>query len=251
MLKSRVIPSLLFNGTSLVKGQGFSSWRRVGTPMQAVRVMNMRDVDELVFLDIAATPEGRSPDFQQIDELADNCFMPLTVGGGVKSVDDVRSLLAVGADKVAINSAALENPEIVRAASVEFGAQCIVVSIDVAEIGGRHTVVGRCGTVDSGRDPLEWARHCSALGAGEILLTHVGRDGTLSGLDIGLIGRVAAAVPVPLIGAGGACSANDFIDAVKAGASGVAAGALFQFTEQTPAQMRDAMRLAGLSVRGG
>ena len=249
MLKSRVIPSLLFNGTSLVKGEAFCSWRRVGTPMQSIRVNNLRDVDELIFLDVAATPSGRSPDFPQIDELADHCFMPLTVGGGVRTVDDVRSLLAVGADKVAINTGAVLTPELVRDAAAEFGAQCIVVSIDVVYREGKCRVATACGSQVTDYDPVQWAMRCAELGAGEILLTNADRDGTLTGLDIALIKAVCAAVRVPVIAAGGAASAEDFIEAVRAGASAVAAGAIFQFTEHTPAGIRRAMKSAGLEVR--
>ena len=248
-LKTRVIPTLLFNGTSLVKGESFRSWRRVGTPMQSIRVNNLRDVDELIFLDIAAGPNGRRPDFDHIDELADNCFMPLTVGGGVRTVEDVRSLLAVGADKVAINTAAYDVPELVRDASSEFGAQCIVVSIDVTYRDGRPRVVLDCGTRVTADDPVLWAIQCEKRGAGEILLTNADRDGTLQGLDIPLIQAVSSAVNVPVIAAGGAASAQDFIAAVRAGASAVAGGAIFQFTEQTPAEIRRQIGAAGIDVR--
>lgn len=217
--------------------------------MQAVRVMNLRDVDELLFLDIAATPEKRRPDFAQIDDIADNCFMPLTVGGGVTSLEDVRALLAVGADKVTINTAALAEPELLRAASREFGAQCIVAAIDVVERDGRRFVSSECGRRATDIDPITWAIRCADLGAGEIIVTSVARDGTLNGLDIVLVSDIAEAVQIPVVAAGGAGSSTDFIAAIRAGAAGVAAGALFQFTESTPVQVRNEMRAAGIPVR--
>src|SRR5438067_1655068 len=138
--KVRIMPSLLFRDVGLVKGVGFDSWRRIGTPMQAVKVYNMREVDELVFLDITATNDQRRPDFATVDELADECFMPLTVGGGVSSAEDVRRLLQVGADKVSINSAAVENPELIEEIARRFGTQCVVVSIDARRSGDSYEV---------------------------------------------------------------------------------------------------------------
>src|SRR5262245_61693352 len=141
--KIRIMPTLLFKDVGLVKGVGFDSWRRVGSAMQSVKVYNMREVDELVFLDISATREGRSPDFESVDELADECFMPLTVGGGVRSLDDVRRLLQVGADKVALNTAAVENPDLIAQIAHRFGSQCVVVSIDYRQARGRKEVYTR------------------------------------------------------------------------------------------------------------
>ena len=157
----------------------------------------------MIFLDIAATVDRKRPDFQQIDELADHCFMPMTVGGGVKSISDIRELLAVGADKVSINTAALETPELIRDATKEFGAQCIVVSIDAKREDSKLEVMTHCGRVASGRNPIEWAKRVETLGAGEILLTSVDRDGTMLGYDIDLAREVAGAVSVPVIAAGG------------------------------------------------
>src|SRR5437867_10599740 len=154
MPKIRVMPTLLFKDVGLVKGMGFDSWRRVGSAMQAVKVYNMREVDELVFLDISATCESRGPDFETVDELADECFMPLTVGGGVRTIEDVRRLLQVGADKVAINTAAVDNPDLIRQIAHRFGAQRVVVSIDFCGTNGSAEVYTRAGTMQTGRDPV-------------------------------------------------------------------------------------------------
>ncbi|HEX2653036.1 MAG TPA: imidazole glycerol phosphate synthase cyclase subunit [Xanthobacteraceae bacterium] len=249
MLKTRIIPTLLFKNVGLVKGKEFDSGRRVGAALQSIRVYNLREVDELVFLDIAATPSGARPDFREIDELADNCFMPMTVGGGVKSLDDIRDLLAVGADKVAINSAAVETPELVRAGANEFGSQCIVVSIDVRHgADGKAEVFTHCGTRSTGRDAVSWAKRVEELGAGEILLTSIERDGMMAGYDVELVRDVAAAVNVPVIASGG-CGNYGHMASVLANtrASALAAASIFHFTEQTP---REAKRhLAGLGHR--
>ncbi len=251
MLKHRVMPTLLLKEVGLVKGVAFDSWRRVGAAMQTVKVYNMRQVDELVFLDIAATPNGNAPDFHLIDELADACFMPMTVGGGVRSVDDMRSLLAVGADKVAINSAAVEDPSLISKGAEEFGSQCITVSIDVKrQSDGRTEVVTRCGTHETGLDPVAWARDVEQRGGGEILLGSVDRDGTMSGYDVDTIRAVSDAVGIPVIASGGAGSFQDMADAIKqGGADAVAAASIFHFTEMTPKEAKRYLRDQGLPVR--
>ena len=203
MLKIRVMPTLLHKDVGLVKGRGFNSWRRVGAPMQAVKVYNMRQVDELVFLDISATLEGRQPDYDLIGQLADECFMPLTVGGGVKSVDEVRLLLSVGADKVSINSAAIEQARFIENCAESFGSQCIVASIDARrEADGTHQVYTHAGTKPTGRDPVSVADELEGAGAGEILLTSIDRDGTMEGYDIELTRSVSNVVGVPVIASG-------------------------------------------------
>ena len=175
-----MIPTLLHKSFGLVKGVQFDSRRAVGSPMQAVKVYNLRNVDELVFLDVTATVEQRGPDFELVDELADECFMPLAVGGGIRTVEDVQRLLAVGADKVVIGSAALERSEVVREASERFGAQCVVVSIDTKD----GEVWVRSGTVPTGKDPVAVAREMEALGTGEILLQSIANDGVMEGYDV-------------------------------------------------------------------
>jgi cyclase len=251
MLKTRIIPTLLLKGLGLVKGRGFDSGRRVGTALQSIRVYNLREVDELILLDIAATPNGARPDFREIDELADNCFMPMTVGGGVRSIEDIRDLLAVGADKVAINSAALATPELLRAGAREFGAQCIVAAIDVhRHSDGRCEVFANCGCTPTGRDPVAWAKEAAALGAGEILLTSIERDGTMTGYDVDLVRDVAASVNVPVIASGGCGSYADMATVLEGTrAAAVAAAAMFHFTEQTPRAAKDYLAARGHQVR--
>ena len=250
MLKVRVLPTLLFKDLGLVKGVQFNSWRRIGSAPQAVKVYNLREVDELVFLDIEATRAGRSPDFQTIDEIADDCFMPLTVGGGVRTLEDVRHLLKVGADKVAINTAAVEDPDFIRAASGTFGAQCIVVSIDVkCHPDGRREVYTRSGTRPTGLDIVPTAKRMEAAGAGEILLTSIDRDGTMTGYDTELVRRVCESVSIPVIASGGAGSWEHMAAAIESGAAAVAAASIFQFTEKTPLEMKRGLISRGIAVR--
>jgi imidazole glycerol-phosphate synthase subunit HisF len=251
MLKTRILPTLLFKDFGLVKGVSFDSWRRVGTVTQAVKVYNMRGVDELVFLDINATREDREPDFETVDDIADECFMPLTVGGGVRTVDDARRLLRVGADKVAINTAAVTNPELITAIANELGAQCVVVSIDVKKVGpSSYEVFTHAGTRATGRDPVTHARHVAELGAGEILLGSVDRDGTMSGYEIDVIREVTRAVSIPVIASGGAGTYEHLASAIlEGGASAVAAASIFHFTEQTPMAAKEYLRERGVNVR--
>ena len=227
-----------------MKGVAFDSWRRVGAAMQAVKVYNMREVDELVFLDITATPDGRQPDFELIDDLADECFMPLTVGGGIRDVEDVRRLLLVGADKVAINTAALERPELIAECANHFGSQCLVVSIDARrESDGRHRVYSHSGSRPTEIDPVSAAKRAEEEGAGEILLTSIDRDGTMEGYDIELTKNVCDAVNVPVIASGGAGSPEDMVAALRDGhASAIAAASIFHFTQQTPAEAKAVLR---------
>lgn len=250
MLKVRVMPTLLYKSHMLVKGVGFDSWRGIGGLMQAIKVYNMREVDELVFLDIAATREGREPDYSLIDEFADECFVPLTVGGGVRTSAQVERLLKVGADKVAINTAAAENLDVVRTVSAKFGAQCVVVSIDVKRgSDGLARVYTRSGTHDTMRHPVEFAIAAEEAGAGEILLTSVDRDGTMSGYDLDLIQSVTRAVSIPVIASGGAGNYSHMADALKSGADAVAAASIFHFTQQTPREAKLALAQAGFRVR--
>jgi cyclase len=252
VLKVRVIPTLLHKGFGLVKGVRFDARRAVGSPMQAVKVYNLRNVDELVFLDVTATAEQRGPDLELIDELADECFMPLAVGGGVRSVDDVRDLLAVGADKVVIGTAALEQPDVVREASARFGAQCVVVSIDTKAraVDGVAEVWTGSATANTHRDPVDVAREMEALGAGELLVQSIDRDGVMEGYDVDTVRRVSEAVSVPVIASGGA-GTFEHMRAVldDGGASAVAAASMFHFTEQTPMEAKQFLAGHGVPVR--
>lgn len=251
MLKTRVIPTLLYKDFGLVKGKRFDSQRAVGSAMQAVKVYNLRGVDELVFFDVTATLQDREPDFELIDELADDCFMPLTVGGGVKDVEQVSRLLAVGADKVCLGTAAVEDPDLVRAASERFGVQCIVVSVDVRRGGeGDPVVWTRSATSDAGIDPVEHARRVEQLGAGELIVQSIDRDGTMEGYDIELVRSIADAVSVPVVASGGCGGFEDMARVVLEGhASAVAAASIFHYTQATPLEAKDHLAAHGVPVR--
>lgn len=250
MLAHRVIPIMLCRGRTLVKGQRFDSWRSVGHAAQAVRIHQARGVDELILLDIGATPEGRGPDLSLVAELSECCFMPLTVGGGIKSVADEKALLAAGADKVSIGTAAVENAAISEI-TFTFGAQAVVASLDVKA--GR--VYSRCGAqsvADSQMrtdDPIVVADSLELLGCGEILLTSIDREGTMQGYDLELIRAVSRQVSIPVIANGGCSGPEDMAAAIEAGASAVAAGALFQFTDITPKQCAQYLAKHGIEAR--
>jgi cyclase len=252
VLKIRIIPTLLWKNVGLVKGVGFDSWRRVGPVLPAIKVYNTREVDELVLVDILASRDGAQPDWESVHDFADECFVPLTVGGGITSVEHIRQLLRAGADKVSINTAAYDEPRLVEDAAGRFGAQCVVASIDARRADdGRYLCYSRSGTVPTGRQAHEWARELEARGAGEILLTSIERDGTMQGYDLGLIASVAGRVNVPVIASGGAGSYEHMRQAIQqAGASAVAAASMFHFTEQTPAGAKAALHAAGIPVRG-
>ncbi len=250
MLKLRVIPTLLYKGMGLVKGVKFDSWRPVGNLMQAIKVYNMREVDEVIFLDISATEEKRSPDFELVDDFADECFMPLVVGGGVKRREDVRRLLEVGADKVAINTAAFLNPPLISEIANKFGSQCIVISIDVRKNNYKYEVCIESGTKSTGVDPVKYAKKVEELGAGEILLTSIDLDGTMKGYDIQLTKMVSQAVTIPVIASGGAGSNSHMLRVIKeGGASAVAAASIFHFTQQTPIEAKQYLRRFGIKTR--
>jgi cyclase len=241
VLASRIVPVVLMRGHEAVKGKGFDSWRSVGQVRQAVRVYQMRGVDELVLLNIT----GKEPDVALVREMAGDCFMPLTVGGGVRTLDHFRELLKNGADKVAINTAAVENPAIVSQAAEKFGRQAVTVSIDVKD----GYVQTHCGARRTELRPVEWARECERLGAGEILLTSVCRDGTLAGYDTDLISAVSKVVSVPVVACGGAGTYEHLKEGLDAGAHAVAAGAMWTFTDAVPAGAAEYLHKAGVRVR--
>jgi cyclase len=251
MLKTRVIPTLLLKDAVLVKTVRFDTYRPIGIPRQAVRVYNVRQVDEMVILDIEARLQDRPLRLALVTDLAEECFMPLAVGGGIRSVEDMRLLMRHGADKVVINTEAFERPALIDKGARLFGSQCIVVSIDARERApGQYETVTHAGKRPTGVDPVRWAREAEAAGAGEILLTSMDRDGTMQGYDLELIRAVADAVRIPVIASGGAGSLADFADAILKGhASAVAAASIFQFTQVTPNNVKAHMREAGIDVR--
>lgn len=245
MLATRVIPTILTKGAHMVKGQRFASDRVVGATLQAMRVHGRRGVDELVLLDVTATLEGREPDYALIGKITDELFAPLTVGGGVSKVEHFRELLNAGADKISISTAAIETPELISQAAGKFGSQAVVVSIDVKA----GMVTSRSGRQVSARDPVAWAKEVCARGAGEILLNNVDRDGTMIGYELDLIWRVSEAVSVPVVASGGAGTYEHLYQGILAGASAVAAGAMYQFTELTPKGASQYLAAKNVEVR--
>nr|CBA31345.1 Imidazole glycerol phosphate synthase subunit hisF [Curvibacter putative symbiont of Hydra magnipapillata] len=251
MLKVRVIPTLLWKHFGLVKGVGFNSWRRVGPVLPAIKVYNQREVDELVLVDILAHGRGEEPDYESIHEFGQDCFVPLTVGGGITHIEQVQRLLRVGADKVSLNTAAYARPELVSDIARRHGVQCVVASIDVRpRAGGGWDCFSHAGTQPTGRDVVAWARELEDRGAGEILVTSIDLDGSMRGYDLALVAAVAQAVKIPVIASGGAGNYQHMVDAVvQAGAAAVAAASIFHFTEMTPAGAKAALAEAGVPVR--
>jgi imidazole glycerol-phosphate synthase subunit HisF len=251
LLKVRVIPTLLWKNVGLVKGIGFDSWRRVGPVLPAIKVYNLRQVDEIILVDITATTEQREPDYAAIADFTAECFVPITIGGGIRSIDHITSLLRAGADKVSLNSVSFDNPDLVRTASRRFGSQCIVASIDVRKRSdGIYECYKNSGTLPTGVDVVTWARTMEEHGAGEILLTSIERDGTMEGYDLDLIGLVSGAVAIPVIASGGAGNYQHMYQAISLGnASAVAAASIFHFTEQTPIEAKKYLALHNIPVR--
>lgn len=250
MLKTRLIPCMLFNGIGLVKTISFSQLRNLGNAVQAARVYNNRNDDELFFIDITATQEKRHPMYEIISDIVQECFMPLTIGGGIHTVDDISQLLRIGADKVSINSEAVSNPDFVNTAARKFGSQCIVVSIDARKIGGEYHVFTNRGSQQTEVSAVSWAREVEVRGAGEILLTSIDNDGTMSGYDLDLIRSVTAEVSIPVIACGGAGQIQDIIDAVQIGnASAASLASMFHYAGHTSNSIKVRMLDAGIPVR--
>ncbi len=230
MAHVRVIPTLLLTERGIVKTVGFDDPTYIGCAVNAVRVFNANDVDELILLDIEATVEDRIPDVDRVGEICDESLMPVAVGGGLRDVEAVREMLACGADKVVLNSSAIELPGLVRECAEKFGSQCVVVSLDVRQSGKSYEVFTRRGTLGSGQSVCEVAAAMQLQGAGEILVNSIERDGSWEGYDLELVSQVTAAVGVPVIALGGAGSVSDLGRAVlEAGASAVSAGSLFVY----------------------
>lgn len=226
----RVIPCLLLKAGGLVKSVKFQNERYVGDPLNAVRVFNEKEVDELIFLDITATVEKRSPNFEAMAEIASECFMPLAYGGGISKFEQVRQVFNLGVEKVIINAAAFDSPDLIREVAEVYGSQSVVVSIDVKKsFLGKYSVYTHRGKVDRKISPVEHAKNVAALGAGEIFLNSIERDGTGTGYDLTLIRNVSNVVGVPVVACGGAGGLAHFQDAVENGASAVSAGSLFVY----------------------
>lgn len=230
MYRQRIIPCLLLKGKGLVKTVKFKDPKYIGDPINAVKVFNDKGVDELVFLDIEASKTGKGINFDLLGKISAQSFMPLCYGGGIDSVKDAKKVLELGFEKVSINSAALANPQLIQDLSGVIGSQSVVVTIDVKRSAfGGYKVYDHAADKISSADPVSWAQEAEKLGAGEIIVNSADRDGTMKGYDIGLIEQVSKAVSIPVVALGGAGSLLDLSDAIKAGASAVAAGSLFVF----------------------
>ena len=250
MLKLRIIPCLDVKDGRVVKGVNFLSLRDAGDPVEQAAVYDAAGADELTFLDITASHENRDTILDVVSRTAARVFLPLTVGGGIRSVEDMRRLLLAGTDKCSINSAAVSRPELVREAATKFGSQCIVVAVDAKRTApGRWSVFTHGGRRDTGIDVIDWCRQVVSLGAGEILLTSMDRDGTGTGFDLDLLRAVCAAVRVPIVASGGVGALEHFIEGAEAGATGLLAASVFHFGTFTITQVKQAMAAAGLPVR--
>ena len=248
MPKARVIPTLLTDGVSLVKGERFQSWRTVGSVVAAAQLFSLRDVDELILLDVSATRERRTVHCDVVKAVAECLSIPLGVGGGISSLNDVERLLRSGADKVIIGSAAISTPQFVSQAAKQFGSQAIVGSLDSTD-DSRRSISTQSGTKHECLSVLDALRHLESAGVGEILLQSVSRDGLLAGMDLQTISIVCEIAQVPIIASGGAGEYKDLYEALRSGASAVAAGAMFQFTQQTPGGAREYLAARDIPVR--
>lgn len=256
-LATRVIPCLDVDNGRVVKGVSFSNLRDAGDPVALARRYDQAGADELTFLDVSASKDGRGTMLDVVRRTADQVFIPLTVGGGVRSVDDVDQLLRAGADKVSVNTAAIANPELLTTLARRFGSQCIVLSLDARRVSNSSPkpqpsgfeVTTHGGSKSADFDAIEWAQRAEKLGVGEILLNSMDGDGTQAGFDIELLEKVRKAVPIPIIASGGAGQAEDFPPAIAAGANAVLAATIFHFDQVSIGQVKDAIADAGFEVR--
>jgi imidazole glycerol-phosphate synthase subunit HisF len=250
MLKKRIIPVLLLRNGRMVKGKQFAAYRDTGDPRSAVRTYSAQDADELIFLDIQASVQSRAALVDTLRDAAEECFMPLAGGGGIRSIADVRALLLAGADKVVINTAAVLDPALIRASAEQFGSQCIVAGIDyrAGEAGNRVWI--RCGTESTPLDPFDHALRLVDLGAGELFVNSIDRDGMMQGYDLELADRIAQAVPVPVIVCGGAGHFGHLAEALATTAvSAAACASLFHFGDNNPIRARSYLRNADVPMR--
>ena len=250
MLKTRIIPCLDVNNGRVVKGINFVDLVDAGDPVEQAMIYDAAGADELCFLDITASHENRSTIVEVVAKTAEKCFMPLTVGGGVRTVEDVRTLLIAGADKVSINTAAIKNPQLINDAASKFGSQCIVVAIDAKRVNKSYKIFTHGGRKETGISAIEWAKNAEASGAGEILLTSMDRDGTKMGFDLELTRSVSDAVSIPLIASGGVGTLDHLAEGVTKGhASAVLAASIFHFGLYNISEAKAYMEKVGVAVR--
>jgi imidazole glycerol-phosphate synthase subunit HisF len=249
MHTKRVIPCLDVDGGRVVKGTGFVDLRDAGDPIELAQRYDAAGADELVFLDITATHDKRDTVVELARHTADEVFIPFTIGGGIRSVEDAQAVLDAGSDKVSVNSAAVERPELIDELSEQFGAQCVVLAIDAKRSGDAWEVHVAGGRTPTGRDVVAWAREGVARGAGEILLTSMDRDGTNAGYDLELTHAVAEAVDVPVIASGGAGALDDLVEALEAGADAVLVASILHYGHHTVAEIKAHLAAAGVPVR--
>jgi cyclase len=250
MLCTRIIPILTIKNGRMIKTIRFDVYRDVGDPVTTAKYYDSQDVDELVLLDITATQENREPDWRTLEAFANECMMPLTIGGGVRSVDHMRKLLRIGGDKIAVNSAAVQDPTLLTKGAESFGAQCVVLAIDVREGAHGYQVCTHGGEKVTQLDPVDWAAKGSQLGAGEIMLTSIDRDGTMAGYDLELLRNVTAAVDVPVIAVGGVGTLHDIVDGfMEGGAHALGCSSIFHFTDNKPVKANAFAAVSGMHVR--
>ena len=251
MIKKRIIPCLLLKKGRCVKGVNFKDHRDTGHPVTNAKIYDAQGADELIFLNIEARYKDRDLLLDIIRKTADECFMPLTVGGGVRTLDDIKKLLRAGADKVSINTAAFENPEFINKAAMQYGKQCIIISIDYKKNSkGENEVFTNSGTKSTGINPLSWAKKAVKRGAGEILLTNIDKEGTRTGYDLKVIKMISDAVNIPVIASGGAGSLENLKKAfIETNASAVSLATILHFTDQNVIKARNYLKTAGINIR--
>ena len=250
MLKPRIIPCLDVKNGRVVKGVNFLDLKDAGDPVEQAKFYDDSGADELCFLDITASHENRGTILGVVERTAEQCFIPLTVGGGIRTLEDIRRLLKAGADKISINTAAVKNPKLVESAAKKFGSQCVVVALDARRTNKSYEIFTHGGRTQTGIDALDWAKRMESLGAGELLLTSMDRDGTQKGFDLELTQMIADAVKIPLIASGGVGKLQHLVDGVKVGhASAVLAASIFHFGAYSIGEAKSYMESKGIAIR--
>lgn len=250
MLKTRIIPCMLYNGSFIFKTIQFMHPRTLGNPIQFARVYNNRNVDELIFLDATATHEKREPLFDVISDIAQECFMPLTVGGGIRNMNHVDTLFKIGADKVSVNTEAVRNPKFIEVIAKKYGSQSIVLAMDVKLINNEYWVFIERGKKNTGKKATDWAMMAEKLGAGELFINSINHDGMMDGYDCNLIQKISRCVTIPIIACGGAGKVQDIVDAVKiGGANAVSLASMFHYSGHTSSSIKERMAKNGIAVR--